>query len=207
MSTNRSDMPRPPSWDERYGGDEYFYGTAPNDFLAEHAAELSGPVLSLAEGEGRNAVFLAQQGLDVLGVDLAAAGLHKAQQLAAAHGVRIRTEQADLGEYVPEAGAWGAVVSIFAHLPSAVRARLYPRVEAALRPGGLLLMEAYDEDQLRHGTGGPKDPDMLMSLDKVRAGFPHLQPLLLRRVEREVREGRGHTGLASVVQFIGRKPG
>lgn len=195
-----------PSWDERFAGADFFYGTAPNDFLAAHAGELSGPVLSLAEGEGRNAVFLAQRGLDVLGVDLAATGLHKAERLAAERGVRIRTQQADLADYVPEPGAWGAVVSVFAHLPGAVRARLYPRIEAALAPGGLLLMEAYSEDQLRHATGGPKDIDMLMSVDKVRAGFPHLQPVLLRQIEREVHEGRGHTGLASVVQFIGRKP-
>ena len=195
-----------PSWNERFAGADFFYGTAPNDFLAEHAAALSGPVLSLAEGEGRNAVFLAERALDVLGVDLAATGLRKAERLAAERGVRIRTLQADLADYVPEPGAWGAMVSIFAHLPAAVRARLYPRVEAALRPGGLLLLEAYSEDQLRHGTGGPKDADLLMTVDKVRAGFPALVPLLLRQTEREVREGQGHTGLASVVQFIGRKP-
>lgn len=196
-----------PSWDARFAGADFFYGTAPNDFLAEHAAELPGPVLSLAEGEGRNAVFMAELGLDVLGVDLAATGLKKAECLAAERGVRIRTLQADLAEYAPDVAAWGSVVSIFAHLPSAVRARLYPSIEAALRPGGLLLMEAYSEAQLPRDTGGPKDVDMLMSVEKVRAGFPGLEPVLLRETEREVREGQGHTGFASVVQFIGRKPG
>ena len=195
------------SWDTRYGGGEFFYGTAPNDFLATHVAELDGPVLSLAEGEGRNAVFMAERGLDVLGVDSSSVGLGKAEQLAAARGVRIRTLPADLADYVPEPGAWGAVVSVFAHLPSTVRAALYPRVVAALRPGGLLLLEAYAEGQLPRTTGGPKDLDMLMTVDKLRAELPGLVPVLLHEVDREVREGQGHTGLASVVQFIGRKPG
>lgn len=196
-----------PFWDERFGGADYFYGTQPNDFLAAQATQLRGPVLSLAEGEGRNAVFLAQQGLDVLGVDASAAGLQKAELLAQQRGVCIRTQQADLAVYAPAEGAWGAVVSIFAHLPGALRAQLYPKVQAALRPGGLLVLEAYSEQQPGYGTGGPQALDLLMSVDKVRAGFPGLEPVLLQQIEREVVEGQGHTGLASVVQFVGRKPG
>jgi len=194
-------------WDERYATDAYIYGTAPNDFLAEHAKELTGPVLSIAEGEGRNGVYLATLGLDVLGVDGSAVGLEKAQALARSRGVTIQTEVADLATFTPPAHSFGSVVSISAHLPSAIRSRLYPLLEQALRPGGLLLLEAYSEAQLGHDTGGPKDPDMLMSVEKLTAGFPGLEPLLLRELEREVREGSGHTGLASVVQFIGRKRG
>ena len=197
----------PPSpWDARFAGSDFFYGTAPNDFLTEHAARLSGPVLSLAEGEGRNAVFLAGRGLDVLGVDGSRVGLAKAERLAAAQGVRIRTQVADLAQFEPAPGHYGAVVSIFAHLPGAIRRRLYPRVEDALRPGGLLLLEAYAENQLPRDTGGPKDLDMLVTVEQLRAEFPRLQAVLLRETEREVREGAGHTGWASVVQFIGRKP-
>jgi len=192
-------------WDQRYAGDEYVYGTEPNDFLAEHAGRLVGPVLSLAEGEGRNAVFLAGLGLEVHGVDGSAVGLEKARALARSRGVEIRTEVADLAEFEPPANAYGSVVSISAHLPSAIRHHLYPLVERCLVPGGILLLEAYSEAQLQRDTGGPKDPDMLMSRAKIERELPHLEPILLREIEREVREGRHHTGLASVVQFLGRK--
>lgn len=191
-------------WNERFAVDEYIYGTEPNDFLAEHAAQLGGPVLSIAEGEGRNGVFLASLGLAVHAVDASDVGLAKAQALARSKGVEIRTEVADLETFEPEANHYGSVVSIFAHLPSAIRARLYPLVERCLKPGGLILLEAYSEDQLGRDTGGPRDLDMLMTRAKIEREFPHCEPILLREVEREVREGTYHTGLASVVQFIGR---
>ncbi len=162
-------------WNERYATDEFIYGTAPNDFLAEHAGMLTGPVLSLAEGEGRNAVYLASLGLDVLGVDGSEVGLAKAQALAGRHGATIRTQVADLATFEPEADHYGAVVSIWAHLPSAIRTRLYPLVERSLRPGGLLLLEAYSEAQLARDTGGPKDPDKLMTQEKITREFPGLE--------------------------------
>src|SRR6188474_901238 len=112
-------------WNQRYGGEEYAYGTEPNSFLAQNAHLLVGPVLSLAEGEGRNGVFLASLGLDVLGVDGSEVGLAKARSLAAARGVSIRTEVADLATYEPPEQAFGAVVSISAHLPSVARKRLH----------------------------------------------------------------------------------
>lgn len=192
-------------WNERYGGSEYVFGTEPNDFLAEHAAELVGPVLAIAEGEGRNAVYLAGLGLAVHGVDASEVGLAKAHELARARGVTITTEVADLAEYQPPPSHFGSVISISAHLPGAIRKRLYPLVERALVPGGLLLLEAYTEAQIARSTGGPKDPDMLMSADKLRRELPGLEPILLRELDREVREGARHSGLASVVQFIGRK--
>lgn len=193
-------------WNERYSSEEYIYGTEPNAFLAEHAAKLADPVLSLAEGEGRNAVFLASLGLAVHGVDASEVGLAKAQALARARGVTIRTELADLADFEPT-GPYGAVVSIFAHLASDIRDRLYPRLARSLQPGGLVLLEAYSERQPTYASGGPKDLDMLMSVAKIESGFPGFEPLLLRETEREVIEGSYHTGMASVVQFIGRKHG
>jgi len=192
-------------WNERYAVDEYIYGTAPNSFLAEHAEILVGPVLSLAEGEGRNAVFLASLGLKVHGVDGSGVGLAKAQALARSKGVEIQTEVTDLGLFEPEENHYGSVVSISAHLPGAVRNRLYPLLERCLKPGGLILLEAYSENQLAHDTGGPKDSDMLMTLTKIEREFPNCEPILLCELEREVCEGSYHTGMASVVQFIGRK--
>jgi len=193
-------------WNERYAGDEFAYGTEPNSFLAEHAHLLTGPLLSLAEGEGRNAVFLASLGLEVLGVDGSAVGLAKAESLARSRGVAIHTQVADLGEFQPLENHYGSVVSISAHLPSEIRSKLYPLLERCLKPDGLLILEAYSLDQLARNTGGPKDPDLLMTCAKLEHQFPNLEPILLREVEREICEGQYHTGIASVVQFIARKP-
>jgi hypothetical protein len=119
--------------------------------------------------------------------------------------VSIRTQVVDLGVFTPDEGSFGAVVSISAHLPSAIRRRLYPLLERCLKPGGLLVLEAYTPAQLALGTGGPKDEDMLMSAAKISAEFPGLKPVLLRELERDVTEGTFHTGRAAVVQFVGRK--
>jgi len=193
-------------WNERYNVEEYIYGTEPNDFLREQSGRLSGRVLSIAEGEGRNGVFLASLGLEVVGVDGSAVGLAKARRLAESCGVSLETVEADLAEFSPEPESFDAVVSIFAHLPSEVRAVLYPRLISALKPGGVFLMESYALDQMYKGTGGPKDSDMLMSATKILDELPGLESVVLQEVDREVNEGTHHCGLASVVQFVGRKP-
>lgn len=192
-------------WNERYDSDEFVYGTEPNTFLAQNAKLLPGPVLSIAEGEGRNAVFLASLGLEVLGVDRSDIGLAKAQQLATSRGLAIQTELADLASYEPAENYYGSVISISAHLPSNVRRRLHRLVERSLKPGGIFLLEAYSKAQLARNTGGPKDADMLMSRVDLEREFPNCEPLLSQEIEREVVEGNFHTGLASVVQFIARK--
>ena len=192
-------------WNQRYSGDGFAYGTEPNSFLVENAQLLTGPVLSLAEGEGRNAVFLASLRLEVLGVDGSEVGLAKAQKLAESKGMSIRTEVADLATYEPPASFFGSVVSISAHLPSNVRRRLYPLVEQSLKPGGIILLEAYSKSQLSRNTGGPKDPDMLMTAADIQKEFPNCDAMVCHEIEREVVEGEFHTGLALVVQFIGKK--
>lgn len=192
-------------WNQRYASGEFVYGTEPNSFLREHASLLAGPVLSLAEGEGRNAVFLASLGLDVLGVDGSEVGLAKARQLAASRGLAIRTEVADLVTYEPPENSFGSVISISAHLPTQIRKRLHRLVERALRPGGIMLLEAYSKAQITRDTGGPKDVDMLMAREDLEREFPHCELILSQEIEREVVEGQFHTGLASVVQFIARK--
>ena len=127
-------------WNERYASDGYIYGTQPNSFLEENAIGLAGPVLSLGEGEGRNAVYLASLGLNVLGVDGSEVGLTKAKALAASKSVVIRTEVVDLAVYEPTENFYGAVVSIFCHLPTVIRRRLYPLVERSLKPDGIFLL-------------------------------------------------------------------
>jgi SAM-dependent methyltransferase len=192
-------------WNERYAKDDYLYGTEPNAFLKENWNFLSGPILSLSEGEGRNAVFLASHGLEVTGVDISSVALEKAKKLAKSRGVEIKTKVADLTTFKPKENYYGSVVSISAHLPSRVRNRLYPLLERSLKPDGIILLEAYSENQLSRNTGGPKNADMLMTIDKTNREFPNIKPVLLQEVEREVYEGEGHTGMASVIQYIGRK--
>lgn len=194
-------------WDEKYSAEHYVYGKEPNRFLADYAVELPpGDVLCLAEGEGRNAVFLAELGFHVTAVDQSCVGIQKAQRLAAEKGVQIETVCADLAEYDLGEDRWDAIVSIFGHLPPAVRQQVFRSLHQALKPGGVLLLEAYTPDQLGRGTGGPKSADLMLTAETLRAEIPGLDLLYLEELEREVIEGTGHTGPAAVVQLIARKP-
>lgn len=194
-------------WDARYAEEGWAFGTEPNDFLREQAHHLApgGRVLCLAEGEGRNAVWLAQQGFDVTGVDLASHGLDKAQRLAAERGVHLTTMVADLASFEFGSAAWDGIVSIFAHVPPEVRQRVHAQVLTALKPGGILLLEAYRPQQLEHGTGGPPDEARMLDLERLRPELGTLEWLLAREVERDVIEGRYHTGRASTVQLVARR--
>ena len=143
----------------------------------------------------------------MLGVDISTVALEKAKRLAKSCGVEIKTEVADLATFKPEENYYGSVISISAHLPGVIRNKLYPLIELSLKSNGIILLEAYSENQLLHDTGGPKNADMLMTIDKINHEFPNMKPILLQEIEREVSEGEGHTGIASVIQFIGRKKG
>ena len=193
-------------WDERYSGPDYIYGTEPNDFLAEQAHRLPrGRVLCLAEGEGRNAVWLAGQGFDVTAVDASGVGLHKARRLAAERGVEIRTIHADLATFAIEPDAWDVIVSIFCHLLPPLRADVHRRGVAGLRPGGVLLLEAYTPRQLALGTGGPPVAELMMDAQTLRAELAGLELLHLRELDRDIQEGAFHAGVGAVVQVLGRK--
>lgn len=193
-------------WDERYSKPEFAYGTEPNDFLRENAGRLPpGRVLCLAEGQGRNAVFLAGLGHEVTAVDGSAVGLARAQELAESRGVQVRTVQADLADYDLGTG-WDAIVTIFGHLPPDLRTDVFLRVVQALRPGGAFLMEAYSKAQLGRGTGGPPVADLLYDLEEVRRDLAGLDLAIAVQVEREVHEGPHHSGLASTVQILGFRP-
>ena len=194
-------------WDERYSRPGYYYGAAPNDFLAAMAFVLPprAEVLSIGEGEGRNAVYLAALGHRVTGVDASAVGLAKARASAAQQGLTITTVLADLAEFDPGHERWDAIVSVRCHLPPDLRERVHRACVAALRPGGVLLLEAYRPEQLRYGTGGPPDPDLLYSLDQLRADFSGLELVHAAEIVRDVREGLVHDGPSAVVQVVGRK--
>ena len=195
-------------WDERYADTDYAYGKTPNDFLVQEAGRIPpGQVLCLAEGEGRNAVWLAEQGHTVTGVDASPVGLDKARRLADARGVKVATVCSDLAHFHIEPGAWAGIVSIFAHVPPALRRDLHRRVVAGLQTGGVLLLEAYTPEQLRYGTGGPPVAEMTMHLAALEAELAGLEFLMACEREREVVEGKYHTGTGHVVQLVARKPG
>lgn len=195
-------------WDERYQQNAPVYGDAPNDFLVEQVGLLRpGTCLCLAEGQGRNAVWLASRGFSVTAVDLSSVGMAKAQEFAEARGVRLVTAVGDLAHYDLGDESWDNIVSIFGHLPSKLRRDVHRRVIEALRPGGIFLLEAYTPDQLETaGTGGPSDADMLLTVEKLTAELNGLEILLAREVVRQVNEGEFHKGEGAVVQFVARKP-
>ena len=195
------------NWDERYDSPEYMFGTEPNDCVRELAHLLPpGRVLSLADGEGRNGVFLAQRGYAVTSIDASTVASAKAARLAADRGVAMTTIVANLLEHDIGRGEWQGIVSIFFHLPSAVRREMHARVAEALAPGGVVVLEAYTPKQLEYRTGGPPVADMLMTLAALREDFGGLEILHGEERIREISEGKLHVGTSAVVQFAARKP-
>ncbi|MBL0217549.1 MAG: class I SAM-dependent methyltransferase [Myxococcales bacterium] len=193
-------------WDERYSGEDYAYGTEPNDFLRAEAHRIPpGPVLCLAEGEGRNAVFLAGLGHQVTAVDQSAAGLRKAERLAQRNGVTLELIQADLATFDLGRDQWSGIVEIFVHLPPELRRRIHAQIPLALRPAGAFVLEVYRPEQLVHDTGGPKDAALLCSLADLRQELAPLELVIAREVDREIHEGRFHTGASATVQLVGHR--
>lgn len=195
------------NWNERYSTTGFIYGTEPNDFLVSVAGRIpKGRILSLAEGEGRNAVYLASLGHEVTAVDASQVGLRKATELARSRGVAINTIVADLSGFVIEANQWDGIIACYCHLPAQLRRTIHRAAVSGLRPGGVLVLEAFSRKQLEHDTGGPKELDMLMSLDELKEELAGLSFDHAVELEREVLEGSGHTGLAAVVQIFAVKP-
>ncbi|GAA6143806.1 class I SAM-dependent methyltransferase [Hydrogenophaga sp. 5NK40-0174] len=193
-------------WDERFSGDAFKYGTRPNAFLAEQAHRLppGARVLVPGDGEGRNSVWLAEQGFDVTAMDSSSVGLEKGARLASGRGVKVDTVLADLAEWTPPAGQFDAVVLVYVHLPSSIRAAAHQRLAKALCPGGWLILEGFHPEQLKHNSGGPKDVDMLMTPTLLDADFGGLlTPVLSWEGETTLDEGPGHQGLARVTRWVG----
>jgi len=191
-------------WDDRYRADAYAYGREPNSFLREEAHRIApGRVLCLAEGEGRNAVFLAGLGHTVTAVDFSVEGLRKAERLAREQNVAVTTVQADLATYEPELDAFAGIVAIFAHLPAIVRKHVHGWIPRALRSGGVYILEAYTPAQLAFNTGGPRDAALLMTLAGLKEELSPLTMELGLEVEREIHEGVFHGGPSATVQFVG----
>jgi SAM-dependent methyltransferase len=193
-------------WDDRYAADGWAFGTEPNDFLRQEAHRIPpGRVLCLGEGEGRNAVFLAEQGYEVVGVDQSQVGMDKAQSLAQERGVFVETVVSSIEDFELTEGEWQGIISILFHLPPELRKTVHRSVTRGLAPGGILILEAFTPKQLEYDTGGPPHGDRLLSVSDLQGEFEGLELLLARETEREVHEGRMHTGRSSVVQLVGRR--
>ncbi len=193
-------------WNDRYSAAHHVYGEAANEFVAKVAPQIpAGPVLCLAEGECRNAVHLATSGHRVTAVDQSEIGLAKGRRLAAARGIEIETVLANLENYSIQPDSWAGIVATFAHLPPTLRRRLHREVAAGLRPGGVFILEAYTPAQLAFDTGGPRNPELLMTAAILRTELAGLEFLVAQEIERDVTEGTGHTGRAAVVQILARR--
>lgn len=195
-------------WDQRYNEEGFAYGTEPNDFLKSESFRIAkgGRVLCLAEGEGRNAVFLAKQGYSVTAVDLSPVGLQKAERLALEHGVEISMIVADLADYDLGREDWDGIVSIAAHVPPSLRKKLHAQVISALKTDGVFILEAYSKRQLEmDGVGGPANKELLMSLDELKVELDGLELILASEVERDISEGKYHQGESAVVQVVASK--
>ena len=197
-------------WNERYNEVEYVFGTKPNDFLRDEFRKITsgGSVLCLAEGEGRNAVFLAQQGYQVTATDMSEVGLNKALKLARDRGVDIITQVADLADYEFGKAKWDGIVAIWAHLPTAVRQYVHAQIAPALKPNGVFILEAYTKQQLTmDAVGGPPATQRARfgSLAFLRAELAELEEITGIEKQRIISEGKRHQGLSAVVQFIAKK--
>jgi SAM-dependent methyltransferase len=196
-------------WEGRYGASEYIFGEAPNYFLASCKDLLprAGKALAIADGEGRNGVWLAEQGLDVLSIDFSPAAQQKARALAKARGVAPTFERVDdLHAWPFPEAAFDVVVDIFTQFSTPdERVRKWASVRRALKPGGLLILQGYTPKQLQYGTGGPKQIAQLYTRAMLEEAFVGMRELRIVEEEREMQEGAGHSGMSAVIGLTARK--
>ena len=195
-------------WDAKYDVDGYLYGEQPNAFLVDQAYRFTPGqrVLAVGDGEGRNGVWLAEQGPSVVSVDASPRALQKASRLALQRGVRLTTICADLTDWAWPERFYDGAFAIYVHFPSAHRRTIHRAVLAALKPGGHLVLEAFTPDQLGRGSGGPKSLDMLYTATALAEDFAAAEILELAETLTPLSEGNGHAGEAAVVRLVARRP-
>lgn len=196
-------------WDDRYSGDGYLFGETPNAFLAaqSHRLQKGWTALAVADGEGRNGVWLAEHGLAVRSVDGSAIGRAKALKLAASHGVDIDYTLADLSQWEWPEAEFDVVAAIFIQFASPpLRKEIFNGIKRTLKPGGLLLLEGYRPEQLKYGTGGPSASENLYTEVLLREAFSDFELLDLRSHDSAINEGVGHSGMSALIDLVARKP-
>ncbi len=196
------------TWNRRFEGDEFHFGTEPNAWLARHAGLLSpgARVLCVADGEGRNSVWLAQRGCVVDAFDIAEQGVAKARRLAGAAGVSVNYAVADIEGYAWPQGTCDGVAAIFIQFADPVqRARLFERMVASLAPGGVLVLQGYTPRQLEYRTGGPPFASHLYTPELLRESFAALEIVELQEYEADIAEGAGHRGRSALIGLVARR--
>lgn len=196
-------------WDERYQGEAYLFGEAPNAFLARQVHRLAPgqTALAVADGEGRNGVWLAQQGLAVLSVDGSSVAQAKAARLAEARGVSLELQQVDLADWDWPQGRFDLVAAIFIQFAGPeLRTQIFENMKRALKPGGLILLEGYRPEQIAYGTGGPRTPENLYTEAMLQEAFSDFEILELAAYDAAIEEGAGHSGTSALIDLVARKP-
>jgi SAM-dependent methyltransferase len=196
-------------WNGRYAAPGFLFGDAPNAYLASNAMCLpaSGRALSVADGEGRNSVWLAERGLAVDALDFSPVAVAKARALAAARGVQVDFAVANVVELAWPTALYDVIAAIFIQFATpAERAQLFGWFKRALKPGGILILQGYRVEQLGYGTGGPPERDHLYDVAMVRSAFSDCDILDLAAHDAEIHEGSGHKGMSALLGAVMRKP-
>jgi len=202
-------MDQKEQWNARYAGEDLLFGEQPNAFLATQAALLRPGMkaLAVADGEGRNGVWLAQQGLDVVSIDISEVAQAKAARLARLRSVSLDLRLADVANWEWPAEAFDLVAAIFIQFADPTqREKIFAGIRRTLKPGGLLLLEGYRPEQIAYGTGGPPTVENLYTAPMLRAAFDGFEVLSLEEYDAEVQEGSGHSGMSALIDLVARKP-
>lgn len=196
------------TWNRRFTGDEFLFGTEPNAWLREHASvwPAGARLLAVADGEGRNSVWLAQQGFEVDAFDIAAVGVAKARRLAERAGVQVNFSVTDCDGFDWRPGRYAGIAAIFIQFADPpLRERLFRHIIDSLAPGGVLVLQGYTPKQLEYRTGGPPFVSHLYTPELLRTAFAPLEIVELREYEDDVREGTGHSGRSALIGMVARK--
>ena len=196
-------------WNGRFAAAEFLFGTRPNAFLAAQGWRLGAGMraLCVADGEGRNSVWLAEQGLDVTAFDFSPVGLAKAKLLAERSGMKVDYRQAEADHWNWDAEPFDAIAAIFVQFAAPPeRQRMFEGIMRALKPGGLLLLQGYRPEQIEYGTGGPKRRENLYTEPLLRESFAEFEILHLAAHDDVVDEGPGHSGMSALIDLVARRP-
>jgi 2-polyprenyl-3-methyl-5-hydroxy-6-metoxy-1,4-benzoquinol methylase len=193
-------------WNNRYAEKDFAYGTEPNDFLKDELEKLpAGKILFVCEGEGRNAVFAAKQNWIVEAFDLSKEGKRKASLLAKQNNVSINYQIANASKIEYSENSFHVVVLIYAHFPETIRKSVHEKIIKWLKPGGIVVLEAFNPNQLNNTSGGPKDLTMLYTKEIMTDDFKNLMVQQISTETIELNEGKYHIGKADVIRFVGKK--
>ena len=193
-------------WNERYSTNEFIYGKEPNKFFEEEIKKLTpGKIIMLGEGEGRNAVYAASLGWNVDAVDQSETGKTKAMNLSIERKVKINYYVEDLSSYTPKQNYYDAAVFIFLHIDEDLRKIVFKNTIDSLKSGGKIILEVFEKEQIKYDSGGPKDEELLYSLEEIAEKFIDLEFEKFSKENIYLNEGPLHQGKAEVVRFVGKK--